>query len=77
MDRIFSIGERFLVVACLILLVFFYVYVYGFGKVRGPLANKEFYRRGEIDEEAIITKQALLGAQENLKSEVDSADTAP
>lgn len=78
MNRAFAVIERLLLGACVLLLVFFYIYVYGLGRVRGPLAREEFYRRGEVGEEAIAVEKAILGeGEEELKSPAESADTTP
>jgi len=77
MNRLFLAVERFLLAACLGLLAFFYIYVYAMGRVRGPLAKYEFYRRGEVDDEKRAIEEAMLGGEESLKSAPDEADTAP
>ena len=50
MQRAVKIAEHVLLTISVVLLIFLYIYVYGFGKIRGPLARKEFYKRGNISE---------------------------
>jgi hypothetical protein len=74
MNRYFGAVERVLLAACLLLLVFFYVYVYGFGKIRGPIAREQFYELGELNEADIAAEKARIMGSEELKPEVPPAD---
>jgi len=75
MNRVFAILERIFLAAAILLLVFFSIYVYGFGKVRGPLARHKFYELGEIDESAVEAEKARIEGESELKPETESTDT--
>lgn len=77
MNRIFATVERVMMGACIALLILVYIYVYGMGKIRGPFARHEFYKRGEIGDDEVALEQSTLGGTEKLKSAVESADTPP
>jgi hypothetical protein len=77
MNRIFATLERLFLAVAVILLIFFSIYVYGFGKVRGPLAREEFYKYGEVGQKAVTAEKARIEGEGagKLKPATGSADT--
>jgi hypothetical protein len=76
MNRYFGVIERLLLAVSLVLLVFFYVYVYGFGKIRGPLAREEFYELGELKQEEVDEEKTRIESRGELKPGPEPADTS-
>ena len=75
-DQLLQKIERFLLFACGALLLFFYLYVYVGGKVRGPLAREEYYRLGDISDDRVKERyqEEENSKEDSLMSEFLSAD---
>ena len=77
MRKAVRVTEQVLLTLSVALLVLLYIYVHGFGKIRGPLARLAFYERGIISEEELRVREQeaslspgdhpALGEQKNLK----------